>query len=270
MLRVCVCVCVCVTQVMICSYLDRLTQLSLYFKCETFQVTGSFKFRVGWVTFTHYAHTFACVYVCLCSRISMCNVCCHLESPCSPVFVRAYVCMCVGIPVHPCVCVCVYAGCMQRCHVTLHRGRIKGCRHTQLREPRRCDTQTHTHTATHTHTHTHTATHFQSRTVPHCHGVYARNVARVAKQVSIDCLLRACVRVCVCACVCDTGALARAAQVKGIPAHIVVPSTTPQCKVDAVRAYGGVSHTHIHTHTHTQHVTPPTRVCVCWCTGVYV
>ncbi|PNW82207.1 hypothetical protein CHLRE_06g278101v5 [Chlamydomonas reinhardtii] len=34
-------------------------------------------------------------------------------------------------------------------------------------------------------------------------------------------------------------ALALAAKLRGIPAHIVVPHTTPQCKVDAVRAYGG-------------------------------
>ena len=34
-------------------------------------------------------------------------------------------------------------------------------------------------------------------------------------------------------------ALAHAAQLRGIPAHIVVPRNTPQCKVDAVRSYGG-------------------------------
>lgn len=35
------------------------------------------------------------------------------------------------------------------------------------------------------------------------------------------------------------GALARAAQLRGVPAHIVVPSNTPRCKIDAVKAYGG-------------------------------
>lgn len=35
------------------------------------------------------------------------------------------------------------------------------------------------------------------------------------------------------------GALAAAAQLRGIPAHIVVPENTPRCKVDAVRGYGG-------------------------------
>lgn len=34
-------------------------------------------------------------------------------------------------------------------------------------------------------------------------------------------------------------ALALAARLRGIPAHIVVPRTTPQCKVDAIRGYGG-------------------------------
>lgn len=34
-------------------------------------------------------------------------------------------------------------------------------------------------------------------------------------------------------------AVALAATLRGIPAHIVVPSNTPQCKVDAVRSYGG-------------------------------
>ncbi|KXZ52331.1 hypothetical protein GPECTOR_10g963 [Gonium pectorale] len=29
---------------------------------------------------------------------------------------------------------------------------------------------------------------------------------------------------------------------RGVPAHIVVPRTTPQCKVDAVKAYGGQLH----------------------------
>jgi len=35
------------------------------------------------------------------------------------------------------------------------------------------------------------------------------------------------------------GALALAAQLRGIPAHIVVPSNTPQCKLDAIATYGG-------------------------------
>ena len=35
------------------------------------------------------------------------------------------------------------------------------------------------------------------------------------------------------------GAVALSAQMRGIPAHIVVPRGTPQCKVDAVKAYGG-------------------------------
>ncbi|KAI8469135.1 MAG: serine/threonine dehydratase [Monoraphidium minutum] len=34
-------------------------------------------------------------------------------------------------------------------------------------------------------------------------------------------------------------ALALAAKLRGIPAHIVVPNNAPQCKVDAVREYGG-------------------------------
>jgi hypothetical protein len=34
-------------------------------------------------------------------------------------------------------------------------------------------------------------------------------------------------------------ALARAASLRGIPSWIVVPSNTPQCKVDAVKEYGG-------------------------------
>ncbi|EFJ52739.1 serine/threonine dehydratase serine racemase [Volvox carteri f. nagariensis] len=37
-------------------------------------------------------------------------------------------------------------------------------------------------------------------------------------------------------------ALALAAKLRGIPAHIVVPRTTPQCKVDAVIEYGGEVH----------------------------
>ncbi|GLC41089.1 hypothetical protein PLESTB_000944100 [Pleodorina starrii] len=37
-------------------------------------------------------------------------------------------------------------------------------------------------------------------------------------------------------------ALALAAQLRGIPAHIVVPRTTPQCKVEAVVGYGGEVH----------------------------
>lgn len=35
------------------------------------------------------------------------------------------------------------------------------------------------------------------------------------------------------------GAVALAAQLRGIPAYIVVPKNTPQCKVDAVRSYKG-------------------------------
>uniref|UniRef100_A0A7S3QMP8 Tryptophan synthase beta chain-like PALP domain-containing protein n=1 Tax=Dunaliella tertiolecta TaxID=3047 RepID=A0A7S3QMP8_DUNTE len=35
-------------------------------------------------------------------------------------------------------------------------------------------------------------------------------------------------------------AIARAAQARSIPAFIVLPSNTPQCKIDAVKAYGGV------------------------------
>lgn len=34
-------------------------------------------------------------------------------------------------------------------------------------------------------------------------------------------------------------ALALAAQLRAIPSYIVVPSNTPQCKVDAIKAYGG-------------------------------
>lgn len=34
-------------------------------------------------------------------------------------------------------------------------------------------------------------------------------------------------------------ALALAAKMRGIPAHIVVPDTTPSVKVDAIREYGG-------------------------------
>ncbi|KAG2501904.1 hypothetical protein HYH03_000402 [Edaphochlamys debaryana] len=37
-------------------------------------------------------------------------------------------------------------------------------------------------------------------------------------------------------------ALALAAKLRGIPAHIVVPRTTPQCKVDAIMGYGGKLH----------------------------
>lgn len=36
-----------VLQVMTCSLLDEKSQLSLFFKCELFQKTGSFKFRVS-------------------------------------------------------------------------------------------------------------------------------------------------------------------------------------------------------------------------------
>lgn len=35
-------------------------------------------------------------------------------------------------------------------------------------------------------------------------------------------------------------ALAWAAKMRSIPAHIVMPSNSPRCKVDAVRAYGGL------------------------------
>ena len=34
-------------------------------------------------------------------------------------------------------------------------------------------------------------------------------------------------------------AVALAAQLRGIPAHVVLPTDTPQCKVDAVEGYGG-------------------------------
>ena len=35
-------------------------------------------------------------------------------------------------------------------------------------------------------------------------------------------------------------ALAWAAKMKNIPAYIVMPSTSPQCKINAVRSYGGI------------------------------
>lgn len=35
------------------------------------------------------------------------------------------------------------------------------------------------------------------------------------------------------------GALALAAKMRGIPAHVVVPENTPQCKIDAITGYGG-------------------------------
>ena len=34
-------------------------------------------------------------------------------------------------------------------------------------------------------------------------------------------------------------AVALAAQLRGVPAHIVVPENTPACKIAAVKAYGG-------------------------------
>ena len=35
-------------------------------------------------------------------------------------------------------------------------------------------------------------------------------------------------------------AVALAAQLNGVTAHVVVPRTTPQCKIDAIEGYGGV------------------------------
>lgn len=35
------------------------------------------------------------------------------------------------------------------------------------------------------------------------------------------------------------GALALAAKLQGIPAHVVIPTNTPQCKIDAIAGYGG-------------------------------
>lgn len=37
------------------------------------------------------------------------------------------------------------------------------------------------------------------------------------------------------------GALALAAKLRGIPAHVVVPVDTPQCKVAAIEGYGGAN-----------------------------
>ncbi len=34
-------------------------------------------------------------------------------------------------------------------------------------------------------------------------------------------------------------AVALAAHLSGVTAHVVVPRTTPQCKVDAIQGYGG-------------------------------
>jgi len=34
-------------------------------------------------------------------------------------------------------------------------------------------------------------------------------------------------------------AVALAAQLNGVTAHVVVPRTTPQCKIDAIENYGG-------------------------------
>ena len=34
-------------------------------------------------------------------------------------------------------------------------------------------------------------------------------------------------------------AVALAARLNGVAAHVVVPRTTPQCKVDAIQGYGG-------------------------------
>jgi serine racemase len=36
------------------------------------------------------------------------------------------------------------------------------------------------------------------------------------------------------------GALALAAQMRGVPSYIVVPEGAPQCKLDAIATYGGV------------------------------
>ncbi len=36
-------------------------------------------------------------------------------------------------------------------------------------------------------------------------------------------------------------AVALAAKIRGVPAHIVVPHNTPRVKTDAVKAYGGAS-----------------------------
>jgi len=36
-------------------------------------------------------------------------------------------------------------------------------------------------------------------------------------------------------------AVALAAQLNGVTAHVVVPRTTPQCKIDAIEGYGGTS-----------------------------
>jgi threonine dehydratase len=38
------------------------------------------------------------------------------------------------------------------------------------------------------------------------------------------------------------GALALAAKLRGIPAHVVVPHDTPLCKVGAIEGYGGAPH----------------------------
>ena len=38
-------------------------------------------------------------------------------------------------------------------------------------------------------------------------------------------------------------AVALAANLAGIPADVVVPLDTPQCKVDAIQAYGGAHRT---------------------------
>ena len=36
-------------------------------------------------------------------------------------------------------------------------------------------------------------------------------------------------------------AVALAARLNGVTAHVVVPRTTPQCKVDAIQGYGGAA-----------------------------